>query len=203
MQYLILHRQAERICFIGHATGCQDICHFLRNQFNNPFWQELYKQKGIGTEVIAGAVLQAPISDREQAASRDPEAYRKNLQLATNMCQAGAGQEFMPRSAFWVPITAQRFVDMNKIGGLDDYFASDSTADQLAERLQAAGDWPNLRILVAFSGADELLPPNTNLICFTGRLTAALNTKKPNLAKSLYLPMSNHDLSESGVVDIF
>lgn len=209
VHYLLVHRQAERICFIGHSTGCQDICHFLRTKYENPLWLSPTSSHGGGDkdittapfphDVIVGAVLQAPVSDREQPAALDPQTYKSNLQLAADMCETGKGDECMPRSAFWAPITAQRFVDLQSVGGRDDYFSSDYTDAQLEDRLKCAGKWPALHMLVAFSGSDEYIVPNLDTKHHTQRLTAALNAERPDVAKALHLTQGNHNLSQGEV----
>lgn len=198
VHYLLVHRQAERICFIGHSTGCQDICHFLQTKYDHPLWQ----QAPFSHAIVAGAVLQAPVSDREQPAALEPQTYQSNLQMAKDMCQAGKGEECMPRAAFWAPITAQRFVDLQSVGGLDDYFSSDYTDKQLADRLEAAGKWPALHMLVAFSGSDEYVAPNLDTQGHTQRLADAANTLRSNVATALHLPAANHNLSQ-GELDLF
>ena len=194
--YLSVHRQATRICLVGHSTGCQDICHLLRTKHGDKCWTTTPTTSGV---TLAGAVLQAPVSDREQPAATDPDAYTANLALAQRMCTDGKADECMPRAAFWAPITAQRFLDLQAVGGTDDYFSSDYTEPQLAERLQAAGEyWPDLHMLVAFSGADEYLKPGLDTVAHTARLTAACNAKRPGTATALHLPACNHNLSEGG-----
>lgn len=196
VHYLLAHRQAERVCFVGHSTGCQDICHFLRTQSDHPLW----KRKGNPPQgVVRGAVLQAPVSDRQQPAAQDLVTYQRHVKTAQDMCAQDQGEEMMPRAAFWAPMTAQRMVDLQAVGGRDDYFSSDYTDEQLAERLQAAGDWPGLHMLVAFSGADEYVAAHIDSALLTERLTAALNTKGP-VATPLYLAApANHNLSQGNV----
>jgi hypothetical protein len=116
------------------------------------------------------------------------------------MVQEGKGQEMMPRAAFWAPITAQRFVDLNEKGGRDDFFSSDFTDEELATKLRHVGKNRNkLKVLVAFSGADEYVPDYVDKPNLTKRLVQAMNTDcdSPNLvAEGLYLETGNHNLSE-------
>ena len=202
--YLNCHRNATHICFVGHSTGCQDICHLLRTQRR--------QHNGGGDDddddgthsrwpngvTLAGAVLQAPVSDREQPAAQDPESYKTNIDLAKQMCRGGRADECMPRADFWTPITAQRFLDLQDAGGRDDYFSSDHTDAELSERLQAAGEYPGLHVLVAFSGADEFLKPGLDTVAQAQRLAAACNAKRPGTATALHLPTCNHNLSRGG-----
>ena len=79
--YLRAHRQAETIAMVGHSTGCQNIVHYLRDHSINL------------------AVLQAPVSDREHAATED--GYEEHLKMARSLQAEGKAQEMVPRSAFW------------------------------------------------------------------------------------------------------
>ena len=58
----------------------------------------------------------------------------------------------MPRAAHPVPITADRFLSLFAEGGADDFFSSDLSDQQLAERLGHMGLQKDRRVLIAFSG---------------------------------------------------
>lgn len=186
MRYLIDYRNAQDFCLVGHSTGCQDAVYFLGNAA--PDLCDRLK-------VVA---LQAPASDREGAALEQDHAAK--LKVAEDMVDEGRQEEMMPRSAFWAPITAQRFVDLNAKGGKDDFFSSDFDDIELAERLRHVGKARRgLKVVVAFSGADEFVPPNIDKEILTERLVAAMNTDciegKP-VAEPLYLSSGNHNLSQ-------
>ena len=57
-------------------------------------------------------------------------------------------------------MTAQRYVNLHAKDGRDDYFSSDYMDDELADCLEHVSNsssqrrHPDLRVLVAFSGAD-------------------------------------------------
>ena len=199
MDYLEAHRCPQEeceFCLVGHSTGCQDIVHFLRVS------PPEYRRK------IKGFVLQAPVSDREHAATE--ENYDQNLALAREMRASGRADECMPRSVFWAPITAKRFLDLQEKGGNDDYFSSDYNDDEMHERLgHCIMDRQNeinfqRHGLVAFSAADEYAPDFVDTEALTRRLTRAMNTnvdQKGPCARSICIPKANHNLSkpESGV----
>jgi len=109
----------------------------------------------------------------------------------------------MPRSAFWAPITAKRFVDLQSVGGMDDYFSSDFTDLQLKETLGYVSSDEELNklqaVLVAYSGADEYVPTDR---IDTRQLTQRLVNAMGTLAIPLYLPTANHNLSQ-GESDLF
>jgi pimeloyl-ACP methyl ester carboxylesterase len=150
LSYLICHRGAEAFCIVGHSTGCQNAVHYLAHGHASL------------VDRVELVVLQAPVSDREHAAHDNPVQYQTNLELAQQMVQEGKAHEMMPRSAFWAPITAQRFVDLHDRGGADDYFSSDYTKEELEERLSHVG-----RVLSASTDNEALPDPSTNSATLT------------------------------------
>jgi len=196
--YLTHHRQATRqFCLIGHSTGCQNIVHYL--QHGNPEF----------VQRISLCVLQAPVSDREHA-MMEREAYETNLELAKSLKSSDSGGDaMMPRSAFWAPITADRYLDLHERGGADDFFSSDFSDNELQERLQHVGTCTPMankdgrhtkrKALVVFSGSDEYVPEHIDSKLLTDRLVAAMNTNCEDdpVALPLFLQKSNHNLSSS------
>jgi pimeloyl-ACP methyl ester carboxylesterase len=188
--YLTNHQNAKHVALVGHSTGCQNSVHYLKH--------------GKGKDMIAFLALQAPVSDREDA-QRSKSTYKSNMRTAEQMAQNGKADEMMPRSCFWAPITAKRFLDLQQKGGLDDYFSSDFTDEEMTERLGHIGKAPGLTaVLVVYSGADEYVPPEIDTLRLTERLCEAINVSKEDVAIPLYLPHANHNLSESpGDAQIF
>lgn len=188
MRYLIDYRNAEEFCLVGHSTGCQDAVYFLGHAAPDL------------CDRLRVVALQAPVSDREGAELID--GHSTNLNAAKKLVNEGNGREMMPRSAFWAPITAQRFVDLNEKGGADDFFSSDFTDEELAERLRHVGsNRHKLKVLVASSGEDEYVPSHIDKVSLTDRLVKAMNTDCGDMgepvAERLYLDSGNHNLSES------
>jgi pimeloyl-ACP methyl ester carboxylesterase len=190
LSYLVCHRGAEAFCIVGHSTGCQNAVHYLAH--GHPSL----------VDRVELVVLQAPVSDREHAAHDNPVGYRKNVDLAQQRVQEGKADEMMPRSAFWAPITAQRFVDLHERGGADDYFSSDYTKEELEERLSHVGrvlssftdkvipqdpssNLARRRVLVAFSGSDEYVPSFVDSHGLATRLADAMNSERPRAATPL------------------
>uniref|UniRef100_A0A7I4DMQ7 Uncharacterized protein n=1 Tax=Physcomitrium patens TaxID=3218 RepID=A0A7I4DMQ7_PHYPA len=117
LNYLIDQEDSEGFILVGHSTGCQDIVHYLRTG-------------GHCTRAVRGAILQAPVSDREFRATL-PET-QPMLELAERMIKEGKGEELMPRDASpEAPITANRFRSLCAYMGDDDLFSSDFTDAQL------------------------------------------------------------------------
>lgn len=143
-------------------------------------------------ERLKVVALQAPVSDRE-GAMLEP-GYADNIQTARTLVKDGKQDEMMPRSAFWAPITAQRFLDLQGMEGRDDFFSSDLTDEQLRERLAHVGDFADRRVLVQFSGKDEYVPPSVDKRATLDRLCNAMNTAH-SVATSLNLEDANHNLS--------
>jgi pimeloyl-ACP methyl ester carboxylesterase len=204
MRYLRVRHNAQHVALVGHSTGCQISVHLLLKRDLDSDIANLLR-------IVA---LQAPVSDREGTSQQDPKHYESNLQIARTKLENGQGNEMMPRSSFWAPITAKRYWDLHAKGGMDDYFSSDWTDDELIDRLGHVGRYsPNLQtILVAFSGADEYVPKDIDTKGLTQRLCDAMNhhrndrksdncdeqqqEQKP-LAIPLYLATGNHNLSQS------
>lgn len=177
---------------IGHSTGCQNSVHFLKHGPSNL------------VEMIKAVALQAPCSDREGVMTESN--YEKNIKYARSLKLSGQEMELMPRDAFWAPITAKRFLDLQDRGGADDFFSSDLSDEELVERLGHIGLLHKTlkHVLVAFSGSDEYVPNHIDSLALTERLVEAMNTKSGCVAKALYLPTANHNLSEGdGNIDIF
>lgn len=192
MEYLIEHNGAENFALVGHSTGCQNSVHFLKHGED-----DLVRR----TKVVA---LQAPASDREGASVES--GYTDNIETARQMRSEGKEDEMMPRSAFWAPITAARFLSLQDVGGNDDFFSSDLTDDELDRRLghvSERGAEHGLRLLAAFSGQDEYVPSHVDKVSLLERLCRAMNQKcikegsDQMVAIPLMLEEGNHNLSKS------
>lgn len=196
MRYLNAHRSGQTFALVGHSTGCQNSIHFLKNGDDDMVAR---------TKSVA---LQAPVSDREHA-MMEPN-YEENIRLARQMKEDGKGNEMMPRSAFWAPITASRFASLQDVGGDDDFFSSDLSDSEMAERLGHVGVWGKAHsgyLLAAYSGADEYVPDHVDKGKLLERMCAAMNgpdeategdTGKRPVATPLMVATANHNLSEAG-----
>ena len=135
---------------LGHSTGCQDIFALL----TTPGTAGGASPRSAAR--VAGAILQAPVSDREYATSLtlSPDYAPRVpgiLQTARAMIEGGRGDECLPRAATEEghPMTANRYVSLHAAGGGDDLFSSDSV------HCSYAGSIP---VLVVFSMQDEYVP---------------------------------------------
>jgi pimeloyl-ACP methyl ester carboxylesterase len=161
---------SPRVVLVGHSTGCQQIAHLLRTRPG-------------AADCVVGAVLQAGVSDRETT-----EDNAKHLEAARAMIAGGSGDEFMPRAAFWAPITAARFEALfGDVGEGDSYFCSDMEPGVMRERL--AGLRGLEFGLYAYSMEDEYVPPGVDRGGAIGKVCEAGGME------ALKLEGANHNLS--------
>ncbi|KAM0722021.1 hypothetical protein Q7P37_002947 [Cladosporium fusiforme] len=144
-------RPSGKIVLQGHSTGCQDLVQYLT---------------GAGADKrphIDGAVLQAPVSDREALEADLPKAFLQEAnQLALSMCRERKDTDIMPHrftSKMFgrTAVSARRWVDIASPGpdhrGADDFFSSDFDEDRLKESF---GKLPaRTPVLILFSGSEE------------------------------------------------
>ncbi|KAG0591658.1 hypothetical protein M758_1G228600 [Ceratodon purpureus] len=173
LNYLIDQENSEGFILIGHSTGCQDIVNYLRTG-------------GHCTRAVRGAILQAPVSDREFLVTL-PETQPK-LELAEKMIKEGKGEELMPRDTSpEAPITAYRFHSLSTVLGDDDLFSSDLSDAQLKARL---GHMSRVPTQVLFSMSDEYVPDHVDKVTLIKRLCEAMGG-----AEKMAIPWGNHSLS--------
>lgn len=148
-----------KIVCMGHSTGCQDIMEFLT---------------GIRSAraAIDGAILQAPVSDREALKEdMDEETIKNILTTSREWIDAGRKNDVLPESVDdkyfgkASTVTAYRWYSILSPGGDDDYFSSDLSD----ERLQATFGIIKKEspLLILYSGADENAPPSVDLKALT------------------------------------
>jgi hypothetical protein len=211
IEYLSTHRNGRRFALLGHSTGCQDLVYF---------WKHAKSAANFDKSNIKLLILQAPVSDREGVEASDSDLQSK-IKNAEMLVEAGQGDEMVPRSYFWTPLTAQRFLDLHQKGGRDDFFSSDFTDDELDGLLSHISDPKSIdgtkdsnngkspfRVLVAYSGEDEYVPSHVDKKLLTERLVNAMNAhvrkddgtdekEKQLVAHGLFLPTGNHNLSKN------
>ena len=148
--------------------------------------------------------LQAPVSDRES-----DEDHSEYISHAQRLMDQQLGNEMMPRSAFWAPITASRYLSLMDVDGQDDFFSSDLTDEQLCERLGHVGRKKELDLIAVYSGKDEYVPSFVDKEVLLRRMVKAMNNGVEEdddngggggggvNARGLMLEDANHNLSKS------
>ncbi|KAK1395184.1 UPF0613 protein like [Heracleum sosnowskyi] len=173
ISYFINKEDSEGVILIGHSTGCQDIVYYLRTN-------------SACSRAVRGAILQAPVSDREYKATLPETAPM--IDLASKMISEGRGSELMPREANPdSPITAYRYHSLCAYMGDDDLFSSDLSDDQLKQRL---GHMSNTPCQVMFSMGDEYIPDYVDKKALVDRLCRAIGG-----AEKVEIEYGNHSLS--------
>lgn len=149
--YMKERRPNGKVVIMGHSTGCQDSMQYLT---------------GAGADQrphVDGAVLQAPVSDREAIEADLPKSYVQEAnQLALKLCREKKDKEIMPHrltsSLFGrTAVSARRWVDIASPGpdhrGAEDFFSSDFEEDRVKE---VFGKLPaKTAVLILFSGSEE------------------------------------------------
>uniref|UniRef100_A0A7S4C6B5 AB hydrolase-1 domain-containing protein n=1 Tax=Chrysotila carterae TaxID=13221 RepID=A0A7S4C6B5_CHRCT len=214
---LVVYMQKEKgmheFILVGHSTGCQIAVHFLA------------RAPSALRRTIRGAVLQAPVSDRESNAADTPsgpqwashglssqEEHDTLLREAQGLVASGRGETLLATKYYGVvPITAARYSSLNARGGTDDYFSSDYSDSELQRRLRhlstngqrmgtglsvsAVAEHPGLAVLFALSGDDEYVPRSTSAHLLGQRFAAAASTDGEG-SSAIVLNGANHNLSE-------
>lgn len=194
----------DAFAIVGHSTGCQDIVALLRTA------PPAVRKK------IRAAVLQAPVSDREN--SDNPAETAALLTTAEGLVARGEGSTLVPGYLHngFVPMNAERFVALHARLGADDMFSSDLTDEELRSRLGHMGtsgqregikgedgtwiveplpEHPGLRTCFACSGADEYVPKDVDVPALAGRFVAMAGGA-PNGAEAFIVPDANHNCAE-------
>jgi len=109
----------------------------------------------------------------------------------------------MPRSAFWAPITASRFLSLQDVGGDDDFFSSDLNREEMEDKLGhigKVGEEYGLNVLVAYSGDDEYVPEFVDKEQLVDKMCFAMNSQcsssSVKVARPFMIPTGNHNLSK-------
>ncbi|KAH1508889.1 hypothetical protein KXV68_002513, partial [Aspergillus fumigatus] len=199
-----------KIVIMGHSTGSQDVLHYLYTQGDRP--------------VVDGAILQAPVSDREAmlAEMRKPgdvgaEAKGSWEQLVSLARQAPVGDIILPLNLSSKvglppdPVSARRFLslaspDSPDRPAEDDLFSSDLTDQRLRETFGAVATRGLLRskLLVLYSGNDEFAAPWVDKKALMARWREATEALKPGTwdQNSGVIPGASHNVKDQGQADL-
>ncbi|OJJ51501.1 hypothetical protein ASPZODRAFT_399542 [Penicilliopsis zonata CBS 506.65] len=182
-----LESEPGKVVIMGHSTGSQDVLHYLCSENPTPYRASGPKDKleHVIRPEVDGAILQAPVSDRE--------ALMRSIRNGTATCTPGqvAGDygllvDFARRQPFTpdginavlplnmtaklgfpedTPLSSRRFFslaspDSPQKPSEDDLFSSDLTDERLQRTFGAIAKRDLLRskLLVLYSGKDEHVP---------------------------------------------
>ena len=165
-----------KIVLMGHSTGCQDMMEYLINRDGSGNGCDGGHQGKNMPVPIQGAILQAPVSDREglvrdlSSSSSTTTTYESSVRMAQDWVTQGRGEDVLPETATGgiygkAPISARRWLGLASPGkdGDDDYFSSDLSDEQLRRtfgRLPRSNEKNDMScpILILYSGQDEHVP---------------------------------------------
>jgi hypothetical protein len=191
IEYVNEYKQAKfggggKVVLMGHSTGSQDVLHYLYR--SNPhtslssFDKDLQHMK---RPVIDGAIMQAPVSDREaihwvlekgigsKKASDCREAYEELIAIAqeearnNRACDTLLPLDITSQLGYPAshPVSCRRFLslvspDSPNTPQEDDLFSSDISDEQLDKTFGMIHERALLRykLLVMPSGADQAVP---------------------------------------------
>ncbi|KAL2837122.1 hypothetical protein BJY01DRAFT_221311 [Aspergillus pseudoustus] len=230
-----------KIVVMGHSTGCQDVMQYISAP--NPDHHRYYDSgsawdrglgsstSGVGISItrpqIDGAIMQAPVSDREaiQWVLREgnkrhsPEELQRFYSAAIKQAQKHTFEDYhsldtvvpLPATACLgfpasTPISSRRFLSLASPGspqdpGEDDLFSSDLTDDRLRQTFGAIHGRGVLRskLLVLYSGRDETVPPSVDKVHLLRRWQRATDADQAHWhEQSGVIPGASHTISGAG-----
>lgn len=140
----------RKIVLMGHLTGCQDAMEYMTKICS--------REDVLDLSILDGAILQAPVSDREaMEMAKGTDVMRALIkECEENYLQKGQQNEILPSkfSFFGTQLSAYRFNSLAAPGGDDDYFSSDLTYEDHVKTF-GIGKTP---LLVLYGEKDEFAP---------------------------------------------
>ncbi|KAK5408597.1 hypothetical protein LTR06_007440 [Exophiala xenobiotica] len=202
------------IVIMGHSTGCQDVLHYLCSSASQP--------------TISGAIMQAPVSDREaileeiQAKPKAKESYQTVLSIAASTPLDKHTTTFLPTHISTplmgpAPVSIARFLslaspDSPANPALDDYFSSDLSDQRLLDTFGRIGSADFLRplkpnaqksVLILESGSDAAVPAYINKDQLLARWKNAIESgssgKASSSSHSMVVPNAVHDIGGTSI----
>jgi len=192
LEYLKEHRGLREFVILGHSTGCQDVVRYLQ-----------VGGKHVGD--VKGAILQAPVSDREalqatgEGFSGDAaKALADFRERAAAMLAEGRGDEAMPRAASLLlgpphVVTAYRFASLTGRMTDDDMFSSDLSDEELQQKLGHM----SVPTLLAVSADDEYVPASVDCRKLVDRMARAMAADPLGRVEQLVIEQGGHSLRKS------
>jgi pimeloyl-ACP methyl ester carboxylesterase len=113
----------------------------------------------------------------------------QSITLAKQMIEKGDAEQLMPRSSFFLPITAYRFHALTAVGGDDDMFSSDFTPAEMRQKLGHV----NCPTAVVYGTADEYVPSTVDLKALGQKIVGSFGS---SASSSLHIiEGANHAIS--------
>ncbi|KAL4810446.1 hypothetical protein BDV18DRAFT_57595 [Aspergillus unguis] len=206
-----------KVVIMGHSTGSQDVLHYVYAQNPLPRNPDVVGVQGLTRPVVDGAIMQAPVSDREailetvKGSSDAREAYDKLLKFV---------REQPPRAICPIELTGlvgldpSTPVEARRLWSLaspespakpseDDLFSSDLSDERLAETFGRVAERGLLRnkLVALYSGSDEFAPKEVDkeaLMARWKRATDAGGEKKWDDEASGIIPGAAHNVKDEG-----
>jgi len=201
------------VVIMGHSTGCQDVLHYLQ-------------APGKSRPVVQGAILQAPVSDREgilRECANNPEVdehLQKCLHHISEIPEDKRRKFLLPLDLSIpvmgpTPVNAARFLslvspDSPQKPSLDDLFSSDLSDQRFRETFGKIGSVGMLKsakdvkpsMLILCSGADSTVPDLIDKSKLLSRFKAAIEHSGAAVADeaSLVIEGGAHDLSGDSAI---
>ncbi|KAI4094343.1 MAG: hypothetical protein LQ344_002243 [Seirophora lacunosa] len=188
-------RPNGKVVLMGNSTGCQDVLGYCSFEGSRP--------------PVHGAILQAPISDREASQfiySR--EDFEENIELARTWVEEGRGDDVLPNHVslpfLGARCTAKRWLSLASPGpehiGEDDMFSSDLDSTRFQSTFGTAGR-RGVALMVLYSGNDGFVPSAVDKAALVARMEKAFVDAGGRLGKgSGILPGASHTVREEGNV---
>ncbi|KAL8711409.1 MAG: hypothetical protein Q9225_007122 [Loekoesia sp. 1 TL-2023] len=195
VEYFQSLRPKGKIVLMGNSTGCQDVLHYVSSEGSRP--------------MVDGAILQAPVSDREAIQMIYPaEDYKRYNEMAQKWVEEGRGDEVLPNEVS-LPIigarcTANRWLSLASPGpdhkGEDDMFSSDFGPGRFQTTLGVAGR-RGVAMMILYSGNDASVPSTVDKEALVARMEKAFVDAGGKLDKgSGVLLGASHTVREEGEV---
>jgi len=153
-----------KIILMGHSTGAQDAMYYVKyGKYKN---------------LLSGIILQGAVSDREYAIySKGEKKLNEEINIAKDLVNRGKGHYYMPPEVDEAPITANRFLSLCDIKGIDDMFSTDLSNEELGKVFLNLDfkegnhkKYVECPILLISSGSDEYVPKSVDIKKHTQRM---------------------------------
>ncbi|KAL4979275.1 hypothetical protein BDW66DRAFT_111141 [Aspergillus desertorum] len=207
----------SKVVIMGHSTGSQDVLHYLYSANPPPHNADIDGVSGLTRPGVDGAIMQAPVSDREallqctRESSEAHEAYEKLVKYAREQhARAICPIELSGLVGLdpVTPVSARRFWSLASPESPgkpseDDLFSSDLTDERLGEtfgRIAARG-LLRTTLVALYSENDEYAPSWVDKKALLERwkhATDAEGEKKWDDEASGIIPGASHNVRDEG-----